>query len=101
MMTESIFRHLSAVNIFGGVHRSRCLALDDAEGETSMETASLLVISILIGEIVVAHSGGGDNHHADKHDRRQSQAESPLEVSHLDFLLLNFEPGAAYAPCKP
>ncbi|WP_347060768.1 hypothetical protein, partial [Flavonifractor plautii] len=28
----------------------------------------------------------------------QSQAESPLEVSHLDFLLLNFEPEGRMTP---
>ncbi|WP_204682469.1 hypothetical protein, partial [Flavonifractor plautii] len=39
-----------------------------------------------------------DNHHANQHDRRQSQAESPLEVSHLDFLLLNFEPEGRMTP---
>jgi len=33
-----------------------------------------------------------------QHDRRQSQAESPLEVSHLDFLLLNFEPEGRTTP---
>ena len=44
-----------------------------------------------VGEIVVAHSASADDHHAEKHNRSQSQTESPLEVSHLDFLLFNFE----------
>ena len=90
-------RHLSAVNIFGRTIGAVGLALDDAEGNQH-GNGVLVHDLILIGEIVVAHSGGGDNHHADEHDRRQSQAESPLEVSHLDFLLLNFEPEGRITP---
>ena len=90
-------RHLSAVNIFGRTIGAVGLALDDAEGNQH-GNGVLVHDLILIGEIVVAHSGGGDNHHADEHDRRQSQAESPLEVSHLDFLLLNFEPEGRMTP---
>ena len=90
-------RHLSAVNIFGGCIGAVGLALDDAEG--NQHGNGILVYNlVLIGEIVVARSGGGDDHHADEHDRRQSQAESPLEVSHLDFLLLNFEPEGRMTP---
>ena len=39
-------------------------------------------------DIVIARSRAGtDDHHAKQHDRGQSQAEGPLQVSHSDFLL--------------
>ena len=40
---------------------------------------------IRIGEITGAHSTSPHNHHADEHGGCQKQAESPFEVSHLDF----------------
>ena len=83
-------RHLGAVHALGGGIGAVGLSFDDAQRHQH-GNGVLVHDLILIGEIVVARSGGGDNHHADEHDRRQSQAESPLEVSHLDFLLLNFE----------
>ena len=64
---------------------------------------------VLIGKVVVAHSAGADDHHAQDHDGSHCQAKSPLEVSHVEFLLHYF-PGrrrhlAAYggktAPHKP
>ena len=90
-------RHLGAVHALGGGIGAVGLSFDDAQRHQH-GNGVLVHDLILIGEIVVARSGGGDNHHADEHDRRQSQAESPLEVSHLDFLLLNFEPEGRITP---
>ena len=50
---------------------------------------------VLVGEVVVVRSGSANDHHADQHNGSQSQAENPLEVSHLEFLLQNFESGDA------
>ena len=46
----------------------------------------LMLDFIDIGEILVGGSRA-DNHQANEHDGSQSEAERPLEVSHLDFLL--------------
>ena len=42
---------------------------------------------VILGNIGVARSAGTNHHHAQEHDRSQSQAEGPLQVSHSDFLL--------------
>ncbi|MDU2196752.1 MAG: hypothetical protein E7E26_13495, partial [Clostridiales bacterium] len=41
-----------------------------------------------------------DDHHADQHNGGQSQAESPFEVSHLEFLLLNFRADRKQLPAE-
>ena len=91
-------RHLGTGHVAGGVKvRPVFLAVDHAQ---SSEHGNGILVDdfVLVGKVVEARSAGGDNHHADEHDRRQSQAESPLEVSHLDFLLLNFEPEGRTTP---
>ena len=45
---------------------------------------------VLGSHVVVAHSAGADDHQTQGHDGGQSQAESPLQVSHSEFLLLRF-----------
>ena len=60
---------------------------------------SLTLASVmLLGMMVVG--AGADYHHAQKHDGSQSQAESPLQVSHSDFLLTKFFGlrGAVFGP---
>ena len=77
-------RHLSAVYILAGRIGTIGLALDDLQRG---EHGNRILVHDLsaVGEIVVAHSGSADNHHADEHGGSQHQAESPFEVSHLGF----------------
>ena len=42
---------------------------------------------VIVGNVGEARSTGSDNHHAQEHNGSQGQAESPLQVSHSDFLL--------------
>ena len=64
-------------------------ALEHAE--RGHDFRGLGVSDLVAVDEITARSGGADDHHTDEHDSGQNQAESPLEVSHLDFLLLNFE----------
>ena len=48
-----------------------------------------LDVVVVIGNVGEARSTGSDNHHAQEHNGSQGQAESPLQVSHSDFLLTN------------
>ena len=72
------------------------MAVDDAQRDHGGHGLSVDDL-IRIGEIINAHSASADDHHGQNHDESQSQAESPLEVSHLEFLLLKFESGAFFA----
>ena len=82
-------RHLVAAHGPLGIIAAVGLAVDHAQGGEH-GNGVLVHDLIAVGEIVVAHSGSADDHHADQHNGGQSQAESPFEVSHLEFLLLNF-----------
>ena len=85
--------HFAALHDAGGVVGAIVVAVDDAQGDHGSHGLSVDDL-FRVGEIVNAHSAGADHHHGHHHDESQSQAESPLEVSHLEFLLLRFELGA-------
>ena len=81
--------HLGTGHDAGGIVSTVILAVDDAQLDEHLN--GLFVDDlVLIGEVVIARSAGADDHHGQNHDHGQSQAESPLEVSHLEFLLLKF-----------
>ena len=47
---------------------------------------------IVLGiHVLVARGAGADDHHAQQHDRGQSQRQSPFQVSHTENLLIIFE----------
>ena len=77
-------RHLGTVHALGRRIGTIGLALDDAQRR---EHGNRILVHDLsaVGEIVVTHSTGADDHQANDHDDRQKQAESPLEVSHFGF----------------
>ena len=88
--------HLSTADGVRGSIGAVVVAGDDAQGRQHGD--SLFVDDVgAVAEIVSAHSRSADDHHGQNHDESQSQAESPLEVSHLEFLLLKFEFGAFFA----
>ena len=74
----------------GGIIGAVVLTVDDVQASQNGDGLFVDDVSA-IAEIINAHSAGADDHHAKNHDGRESQAESPLEVSHLEFLLLKFE----------
>ena len=80
----------------GGVEGALVGALEHAE--RGHDFRGLGVSDLVAVDEITARSGGADDHHTDEHDSGQNQAESPLEVSHLDFLLLNFEPEGRITP---
>ena len=66
------------------------LTADDVQSHHGID--SLFVLDLTrIGEIL-ARSAGRDDHHAHDQGHGHHQTESPLEVSHRKFLLLNFCP---------
>ena len=77
--------------ILGGIIRPIFLAVDHAQnGEHG--NGVLVDDLVLIGEVVNTRSTGADYHHAHQHESSQNQTESPLEVSHWEFLLIFFRP---------
>ena len=81
--------HLGAGHDPGGIVGAVVLAVDDAQLDEHLN--GLFVDDlVLVGEVVIARGAGADDHHANDHDGSQSQAQSPLEVSHLEFLILKF-----------
>ena len=89
-------RHLGTGHIARGIKVGAVFLTLDHAKDREQRNGVLVDDFVLIGEVVEAPgSAGPDNHHADQHGGSQKQAESPFEVSHLDFLLLKFElPGA-------
>ena len=81
--------HLGPGDDPGGVIGAVVLAVDDIQSGKHRDGLFVDDVSA-IAEIINAHSANADNHHGNDHDESQSQAESPLEVSHLEFLLLKF-----------
>ena len=73
----------------GGVEGALVGALEHTDGGHHINRLSVGDFSRVVE--ITAHSAGGDDHHAHNQGHGHYQAESPLEVSHLDFLLLNFE----------
>ena len=75
--------HLGTGHVAGGVKVAAVfLTIDDAQGSHG-RNGVLVYDLIRIGEIARVHRAGADTHHAHEHDGSQSQAESPLEVSHV------------------
>ena len=75
--------HLGTGHGAGGVKVAAVfLTIDDAQGSHG-RNGVLVYDLIRIGEIARVHRAGADTHHAHEHDGSQSQAESPLEVSHV------------------
>ena len=75
--------HLGTGHGAGGVKVAAVfLTIDDAQGSHG-RNGVLVYDLIRIGEIARVHRAGADTHHAHEHDGGQSQAESPLEVSHV------------------
>ena len=75
--------HLGTGHVAGGVKVAAVfLTIDDAQGSHG-RNGVLVYDLIRIGEIARVHRAGADTHHAHEHDGGQSQAESPLEVSHV------------------
>ena len=73
--------HLGTGHVAGGVKVAAVfLTIDDAQGSHGR---NLVYDLIRIGEIARVHRAGANTHHAHEHDGGQSQAESPLEVSHV------------------
>ena len=90
--------HFGTGNNAGGIIAAVVLADDDVQ--RIQDGDSLLVDDlILVGELVEARSASADNHHGHNHEGGQSQAENPLEVSHLEFLLLKFK-AKSTCPCN-
>ena len=86
--------HGGAVHALSGGEGAVGLALDNAEVDHQVDGLSVGDL-VHIGQVSrsLVRSAGADDHHAEEHDGGQSQAEDPLEVSHLEFLLLKFEFG--------
>ena len=80
----------------GGVEGALVGALEYTDGGHHINRLSVGDFSRVVE--ITAHSAGGDDHHAHNQGHGHYQAESPLEVSHLDFLLLNFEPEGRMTP---
>ena len=75
--------HLGTGHVAGGVKVAAVfLTIDDAQGSHG-RNGVLVYDLIRIGEIARVHRAGANTHHAHEHDGGQSQAESPLEVSHV------------------
>ena len=75
--------HLGTGHGAGGVKVAAVfLTIDDAQGSHG-RNGVLVYDLIRIGEIARVHRAGTNTHHAHEHDGGQSQAESPLEVSHV------------------
>ena len=75
--------HLGTGHVAGGVKVAAVfLTIDDAQGSHG-RNGVLVYDLIRIGEIARVHRAGTNTHHAHEHDGGQSQAESPLEVSHV------------------
>ena len=78
--------HLGAVDLVVRAEIAIVVADHDLDSLENLDGLGV-VIAVNVG---VARSAGADHHHAQEHDGSQSQAESPLQVSHSDFLLIKF-----------
>ena len=79
-------RHLRTVD---GTVRTKAAVVADHDFDCLQNLDSFdVVVCVNVG--VARNRTGADHHHAQEHDRGQSEAESPLQVSHSDFLLTKF-----------
>ena len=78
--------HLGAGHVLVGVEVAVLIA--DHHGDGLHDTNGFLVV--LGSHVGIARSAGADRHHANQHHGGDSQTESPLQVSHRIFLLLDF-----------